>query len=348
MSFFYTIKAFAFLLLCTASLLAFSAPSINGISGEFKDGASLTISGLGFGNSGQAIPVLWDSVDNQDYLSGLPDKSEVPEGGGYTFDINGSAWASKVLVDKSKGRGIRESSYRGGSQKSYFKWSNELGSKNLRNVYISWWFWAGADPAGSGGSNKFIRVWDDHDGEHTRISWTQMHMTYVAKDLNPENKVSWNSWKGDVGQWNRFELWVSADSKIIKAWTNHKLVHNVNDFIKSPSSKGFDLDVFGFDPNVADDYAGFRFNFGDIYISGSQARVEVSDTPTWSESGSHREIQIPVSWSDNKINVNLNLGALSNVNNLYLYVIDEKGNVNQDGYPLSLNVSRPKSMVMAE
>jgi hypothetical protein len=71
----------------------------------------------------------------------------------------------------------------------------------------------------------------------------------------------------------------------------------------------------------------------DVYISQSEARVELCSQPNWSQCA-NREIQPPSAWSNNSITVKLNSGALANLANTYVYVTNSAGEVNAQGFRL--------------
>jgi hypothetical protein len=71
----------------------------------------------------------------------------------------------------------------------------------------------------------------------------------------------------------------------------------------------------------------------DIHISPSQARVEICESPTWAQC-KDREIQPASSWNGTSITVKLNRGGLASLTKTYLYVVDENGAMNANGFPL--------------
>jgi hypothetical protein len=79
---------------------------------------------------------------------------------------------------------------------------------------------------------------------------------------------------------------------------------------------------------------GGYWGIDDAFVDYTQARVEVSDSPTWS-GASHKEIQIPLSWSPTSIEVRLNRGSFDAVGGKYLYVVEESGAVNERGFLLA-------------
>lgn len=76
-------------------------------------------------------------------------------------------------------------------------------------------------------------------------------------------------------------------------------------------------------------------DFDDIYMSHTLARVELGNASTYAAS-TVLEPQIPTAWSASQITVQVNLGALSG-SEVYLYVTDANGNVNNNGYRLGGN-----------
>lgn len=83
------------------------------------------------------------------------------------------------------------------------------------------------------------------------------------------------------------------------------------------------------------DYDGLtKLWVDDIYVSQTQARVELCTASTWAAC-TKREIQPPVGWTGNRISVKLNKGGLSSLAGTYLYVVDSSGAANANGFPLA-------------
>ena len=78
--------------------------------------------------------------------------------------------------------------------------------------------------------------------------------------------------------------------------------------------------------------------FTDIYLDTSWARVILGNAPTFSAS-TRRELQIPTAWSSSSISVTANLGAFSEGQTAYLYVVDANGSVNAAGFPVVLGTA---------
>ncbi|MEN8129857.1 MAG: hypothetical protein ABFS45_06620 [Pseudomonadota bacterium] len=73
--------------------------------------------------------------------------------------------------------------------------------------------------------------------------------------------------------------------------------------------------------------------YDSIYLDDSWHRVVICNESTWAAC-KRPEIQIPKSWNDNEIIVQLNMGELEGHASIYLYVFDENGVPNSDGHSL--------------
>ncbi|MFX0197666.1 MAG: LVIVD repeat-containing protein [Candidatus Hodarchaeota archaeon] len=76
--------------------------------------------------------------------------------------------------------------------------------------------------------------------------------------------------------------------------------------------------------------------FDDVYIDNSWQSVWIGDASSW-DNCTHREIQIPTAWSDTSITITVNQGSFPRCEQVYLFVVDADGNVNAQGYPITIN-----------
>ena len=81
----------------------------------------------------------------------------------------------------------------------------------------------------------------------------------------------------------------------------------------------------------------WRF-FDDIYIDTELSRVMLCDNAVY-ENSTVCEPQIPSAWNNNVITAKVNLGALPDSGQTYLYVFDSENNRNADGYRVTLGSS---------
>lgn len=331
----------AFVFLCAVSTATLAAPSVSTVEGDFQDGGEIKISGSGFTDA-QAATVLYDQLDNQPVIASLSDGSAVPEDSG-PWTHNPEGYGQKITVVKSGDlRTKKASAVYYGKRRSYLGYPTALDGKSNRSLYVSWWYKPSA-AVDNGGSNKFIRIWDQRDGNGTRISWTQMHMTF--NDLN-DTSPNWWSTQPTPNAWNHLEIFVDADQNLIQTWLNGEISHNISTFQKANTSEGLDVGLIGFDPSIGDNYDSYSFRMTDIYISLSKARVELSDSSNYDPT-SHREVLLVKDWSDKTITANMKLFSFDSLQGLYLYVIDKDGNVNKTGFPVCEKCpGQPKSLTV--
>jgi hypothetical protein len=76
-----------------------------------------------------------------------------------------------------------------------------------------------------------------------------------------------------------------------------------------------------------------------IYIDNTPAHVFVSDKAdySWPDYGqeAHNEIQVPLSWSDDAVEVTFNQGSFSNGEAVYVYVVRDTGEIS-NSYPVTI------------
>jgi len=72
-----------------------------------------------------------------------------------------------------------------------------------------------------------------------------------------------------------------------------------------------------------------------IYADNTFSRVILGNNPTW-ENSTIREPQPPIEWSNNSIKCQVNLGALPDSDEVYLYVFDRFNNYNKNGFQINL------------
>ena len=324
-------------------------PSIVAVEGDRTHGATLRVHGCRFGEKRSAPPLLYDTVDNQPAYAELSAGDVIPTDGDAPWTVNDGPWSYPVRFATDDPRGRRSAFYRVGTETDggdgALHWPRALGGDapppEQRTLYVSWWYRPSMDPGHEGGSNKFIRIWDDEGGEGTRMSWTHMHLTYNGAAL-----TAWRQWteNGRAGEWNRMEIYVSSDEPVIRCYVNGIYQEFTNasapsplaldDFVKEPDFDdiGLNIGVLGFD-HGGSDYQDMISDFGEIYADDTQARVEISDQPTW-ELARHREIQVPSAWSGDHIELLLDEGTLGGLAGRYLYVVDAQGRVNAEGFEL--------------
>lgn len=325
--------------LVLAPTIAMSAPQIRSFSGELNVGSEVTLNGTGFGSRSPDF-ILKDNAESYVFLNRMNRESPVSHND--LWGQQGSNWAKALTPNRSSSltRGSDNIIYEAVG-KAFMGWPRPLSDQSNRSLFVSWWFNPTSDPGASGGSNKFLRVWDAANGEHTRMAWDQMHIVYWRKDIDGSGNIQWGGWNGIVGRWNRIDTWMDADANVIRIDVNGKTAIDVKDFRKSDVSNGLTIGLIGFDPSVASNYESLRFGVDDIYVSDVQSRVEISNSPNWSDPSNTREIQAATKWTDSEVAFELSAGIVDLSKPLYLYIVDRNGEVNQKGFEISSKAPSP-------
>lgn len=162
------------------------------------------------------------------------------------------------------------------------------------------------------------------------------------------------------GAWYRYETWVRMNSapgtgnglfrvRVTNPATGAVVTDNrVTNVMYNASGDTGNLrwlvlqNYFGnaSDGGYAQDFNAQAVSFwDDLYISQSEARVEICDQATYSACV-NKEIQYPTSWADGSITVRLNKGNKSAVGT-FLYVVDSTGTANTNGFRVASSI-RPE------
>jgi len=292
-----------------------------GITSAKIENGLLTISGTGFGASSPMS--FWDNSSDDFVASSKSAGDLVSAGSAEKWRTTDTPWGNPMEYQKdSLSKLSRPDPYYFAIGKTSILGTPNLSNDNIdQEMYVSWWYRPSMSPFASGGSNKFIRVWDDPNGSGTRISWTQMHMTCGAGST-----VSWGDWEGDVGKWNHMEFYVNTQTSTVKAWVNGKLNHNASNCSKVAAGNGIPifLELIGFDHGNTD-YGSMETSLDDIYIGNSRRHIEISDSSQWSASIKKEVVPIS-SWSDTLIEAMLfSSTKVKFSGTIYAYFIDETG-----------------------
>lgn len=183
------------------------------------------------------------------------------------------------------------------------------------------------------GANKYIRVWEDPAGkEGVRLSWTQMQV-----------HTSWHWAPVTPRKWHFMELFLDTQSQEMKAYVDRQLIANLSTE-SEPAIKGKwspTIALLGFNGKLQEFQ---KTEIDDIYMDKKFSRVVLGDKPKFADFKSY-ELQLPQKWSDNYINFKLNYGSLNPKGTVYVYVINEDGSVNSEGFPLCSDCNAPPSSV---
>ena len=282
----------------------------------------LIINGANFGDTNPML--FWDDVQSHIHNPSQIDTA-APSGAFATWGENGTPWNTPMDYKQRVTRsGETSVVYAGSPSKKH------IGSPAHRTVagqedhlYVSWWYKPSQNPGAETGSNKFIRIWNDPGGHGLRISWTHMH-------LDCSESVDWGAWNGNVGEWNHHEITVNLVSYSIETRVNGVLTHH-HTCVKEAEFSHLPLKVvvLGFDHGESN-YQSMATELDDIYIGSNAARVELSNSATWSPSMLKEVLPIQ-SWRNDRIITGTVNGIVAPTSPMYLYVVDATGEANPNG-----------------
>ncbi len=330
--------------------IVWAQASIGSVSGEVSQNGLLNIVGSGFGTKSPAAPIKYDN-----FQAGTP---------GQTLQAGvGPAWEAWSNVQPSSN-----------PQANYPKYSDQrprfAGDKTLRQyfrntpdgyvsnvsvimrnltqkVYVSGWIWNDRSDDGATTGLRNVKIW-----QHNYNEWGTPTTRW---DVYPENRSGhfttegctpgsytgnvWSTSMPDKLQWQRLEIWhnrgSASESENLRAWVNGALEGQFTvPYVSGCSQNSVYLMSYADQNSSGNGLSWLDWHWGEIYIDNTLARVELGDNASFSAC-THREIQIPTSWSTSQITVTANIGTFSAGSTAYLFIVDAAGNASA-GFPVTI------------
>lgn len=335
------------------SFPVFAQPVIASLEGNFEESDSIVVHGSGFTSKANAKPLFWWTADGGerasdagrtgwvDANSGEPSRAIVAPGSSYAWRYNHGAASGAAL-----GRVYFDSN-------EVYIWRKKYDDFDITNNMV---------PYGSDGSTfnyKTIRFWYEKKGNN-------LHVNAQGRDglsyrMTPEytDATQWGTGKsqqpfrwvieqyihkaGTIDQYDGvFQFAFDND------WTNLKPIRNIRTTTKAtdPTHNRYTNVVMS---QVSNGATNPSFVYYDsLYIDDSWHRVLVSTGSTYGEADD-AEVQLPIAWSDSRIEFVPRLGSLDSSYPLYLYIVDSRNRVNSVGVPIScVKCAVPPSPVAVE
>lgn len=320
--------------------LVLGAPNISGVTGAFIDKQEVTISGSGFGTKSPANPQLWVPFDTDKNPStlGVVDAWLFNEAG-ISFTSNGGWGASgacQVLnapaVSAGLAAGFETWNFNDPGQKSYI----HRRSKRMYNTSAM---------DGNGGLKAMKMDYNETYGDNVVFNRTTNQ--WISQNFGDS---SYYYFDAD----NNYPDWLTEET-IIQANTVANAGADVDTYIQyvrtgnSPESEWITFWDNGTEPFNAITFWRYASSspmtagqapeyWDDLYVDNTWARIIIGDASTLSAS-IHREIQIPLAWASTSITANINKGTFANGATAYLYIVDQNGEFNSNGFPIVINSS---------
>jgi len=230
---------------------------------------------------------------------------------------------------------------------------NRLGELNLTqsNTTGTWFasFWFRTQSLARQQSGKFFRIWGDNANVYLSTGAGDLEIRGFSEceSCSPAPFTVYTSPDTFAdGGWHRVDVQiteapdrvaVSLDGKL--QWQRSSTLAGAELEQWIPSSLGADGHTIGIGGMLDGPDLGFPANgsyeFDDVFVDYTVARVELGNASTW-DASTVREIQVAQQWSDGQIVARLNRGAFAPGQTVYAYVVDANGAVNPLGLPVTM------------
>lgn len=320
-------------------------PAVSNLTRSAVGNSNVTISGLNFGTNSSIY-----SIEYLDFESGADETTFNEVNWTSKADSRGFIQPRYDTAKKNGGLQSMRCSFKAGKWGSIFEINH---GARITSAYITYWVYPEILTENFTGSsvqwkqfriNNTSSVSDSLTTFYTNAVYNSdlshvqaIHCNYTDSlnhDVNPSGS-QWK-WKWPINKWYRVEIWVVESSPGVENGT--EIVRFINGTVGGRTWSSYDGNIRT-RVNADDQWSWIHFGqflggrslpadiwHDDVFIQfGSQARVEIGDQPIWSNC-THREIQIPTSWSDSSIDFTVNQGSFNVDDTAYVFVVDSAGN----------------------
>ncbi len=193
---------------------------------------------------------------------------------------------------------------------------------------------------------KQLRIWDDPDSQGIRTSLSQADY-FLASHSNQNYSSNRIYQLRDMKRhvWHHFEAEIDVRKGTYKSWFNGEM-GGVAEFDPRAAYEGkYSPTIALIGNNAKQDHLQNMY-ISEIYMDKSVQRAVIGNAAHYSDLN-HYELQRPVTWTDDSLELVVNLGALDLTQDIYLYIFDENGIPNESGISLCSGAdcpSPPKSI----
>ncbi len=322
--------------------------SITSVSGDIGNNQSIIISGSGFGSN--LLSYEWTGSNIEAGTVGSSFSKA-----GWTV---GQAYLDMVYASdqaRSGSKSLKASVVPGaGTAGSDIRFNGqEVGPDS--DLYMSWWVRRTVTDAGQWKMLRISEINDvvDHAYEQTWFNWNngtgyQIFTRNTTTSCSDGGTCDYGgNFPASDNVWYRIEMVMHTSSTSGGDGNYTQGLYTPGSTRRSHSrasvsnwsTAGHSYSWYIFQNWIGNGISAQTHWMDDIFIqSGTQARVELCDSATWA-SRTSCDIQIPLSWSDTSITVNVNAGAFTVNDAAYLYVVDSNGDVNANGYLVEIGAS---------
>jgi len=349
-------------------VVSLAAPIVTSTSGTVADGASLTISGTGFGSKSPAKPWLWAPMDTSSTpsplgivtswksISMMRYAADCGAGGGGCLQgdpsdgVNTNNWTAAIVSPSTTDwNSYGQETYVYRKSKKTFDFDSSKNVKTLR-------MWGMNDAGDITFPNFYWSMGNGRFGvEGVPVPYADYTMPTATLAIA----------KGTLVKWYTEEMSLKSNSSSDAADADFRIAVNGGPYLvqfpntqwmlngfKIKTDSGYRNDgrmrilfavhevVEGSDGWVPTT-PGNQYWADDVYVDTTWSRVMIGDSPVFNNCTA-REIQIPTAWSGSSISVVVNTKAFPAGKPKYLFVVDQTGVASPD-LLLDGNTVRPKA-----
>ena len=331
-----------------------AAPQISSVSGNFWQGAQISITGSEFLSWSQSDVLAWDDfeVDSSgNYTAGDEIPTSPKVGTWHKFDTSDNSWTISALIDSSCSISGSQSMW---GHRGLRDWSGaSVYFDMLQNLYVSFWF---RYNHGTGGQVKLMQVKGTELGScpdyepqvSTGDASAEWWKSYIALDephgcyaggcqvTDPYNSSYATLPAPDT--WHYFEAILRQSDPdtangAVEIRINGEPQFNVSNVLTRvlPQSRWTLVQMI----NGMTNYDTSNTWVDDMYVSRSFSRVLLCNAATY-QSSAKCFIQLPAFWSGGQIVFTANVGTIAEGQQAYLYVVNSAGAVTQSGRQVTI------------
>lgn len=306
------------------------------IEGDLEHGAEIVVRGQGFGSGDGIQHVVYDNFER----SSISNNATV------------GAWRTTNLlqiVNHSRHPKATRAAYHdfvGGGTAGVGTSNSVLSRKWFAQHWVKLenWSWG---TTGYDGNNrhlanvKVVRFWNPGSESENYVSATRTGSNgavFSQAENVSDSYGNTNLTKNMMsdGSWHLLQYEFADSSSpgssdgVFRVWFDGRLVGDRSGFVARTNNNLKRIFLLGFynswSPGSGESNDGpNHFYMHDAYTSPTWARVEIGDAPIYANC-TVREIQVPISWSDDQIRLRVNQGSFANNASAYLFVVDANGN----------------------
>ncbi len=331
-------------LACTG-MAAPAEPTIGGVSGVAADGQSIIVSGRGFGSKSPVAPLKFDHF-NDGSAGGLL-RDHDPEWKPYD-GVRGLAYSETAPHSGALALGQRN------TEGEHFDTNFFTFAPAADELFVSyWWKIAVVNPGktvikmtrlnsskAAGGGGVYSGTGNTtlggsynlavNGGPYCAYNNGAVNETLIGRFSPP----STNTWV-KVDMYKKLSTPGVADGIVSCRLHAAELVAGAAMTRAKGQSFLLDTVILGTMEGAAAPHDYWVY-VDDVYIDNTRARVELCDAPRWADR-THGEMQLPHStWTEDQLQITVNQGAFATGSTQYLYVVNQDGVANAEGFPIVL------------